>query len=409
MIASGSGNRRLASWIDGFCEYTQILSSPKLFKKWAAISTLACAMEQKIWVRTKGSELYPNLYVILTATPGIGKSTVMKEVELLLRTIPEFYVAPSSVSAASLIDSLFDAKRKIVRPAANPPFVEFNALSVIASEFGVFLPDYDNIFMNTLNKLYDREFFEDRKRGGKLHIKIPKPSLNILGGTTPSYLNSMMPEGAWEQGFASRSIIVYSGESVLGDLFREDTDQKISAGLHDSLVADLRMIADQYGMMAWTPEAQAALTSWYMAGGPPIPDHSKLIHYTSRRTAHLIKLCMIASIDRSNERIINVEDYSRALEWLIEVETYMPDIFRAMTSGGDSRTIEDCWHFIWTTFAKEQKPIPEHRIIHFLQQRVPSHSVLRVLELMEKSNLIEMVAFGDKGRRLFKPTPKALH
>jgi hypothetical protein len=144
-----------------------------------------------------------------------------------------------------------------------------------------------------------------------------------------------------------------------------------------------------------------------MAGQPPVPEHSKLIHYNSRRTAHLIKLCMVASADRSNDLRISLEDYQRAHNWLLEVEAVMVDIFKSMAQGGDSRAIEDTWHFIWAAYSKGKKPISSHIIVRFLAERVPSYNVPRVIETMVSANFIRVVARDVMGNPLYEPTPKS--
>ena len=83
----------------------------------------------------------------------------------------------------------------------------------------------------------------------------------------------------------------------------------------------------------------------------------------------------------------------------------MPDIFKSMTSGGDSSAMEEAWNYVWTLYAKENRAIAEHRIVHFLRERVPAHAVMRVLEVMVKSRMFEVV-LSDKGFQGYKPTSR---
>ncbi|TQE92566.1 MAG: hypothetical protein FKY71_19800 [Spiribacter salinus] len=86
---------------------------------------------------------------------------------------------------------------------------------------------------------------------------------------------------------------------------------------------------------------------------------------------------------------ITEADFERALTWLLEIEVYMPEVFKAMSAGGPGRIIEEAWHYIFTTYSKEQKPVNEHRLMQWLGERVPVHQVMQTIELMEKSKLIE--------------------
>src|SRR6267154_5637892 len=256
-------NRRLANWIQSFIEYSDVLASPDIFRQWAAIGILSGVMERRLWVHTKGSNLYPNLYTILVGPPGVGKSAVLSQVERFLRAVPDIHVAPSSVSAASLVDSLVLSNRKIVRPNDVPSFVQFHYLTAVASELGVFLPVYDPLFMNSLTKFYDGEHYEERRRTGKTtHTKIEHPHLSIIGGTTPSYLNSFLPEGGWDQGFTSRTIFVYSGEQPFNELFGDESQYSELQKIYLDLLHDLKSISGLYGRFEWAPEAVLAISAW---------------------------------------------------------------------------------------------------------------------------------------------------
>src|SRR5690606_1973720 len=102
------------------------------------------------------------------------------------------------------------------------------------------------------------------------------------------------------------------------------------------------------GELKFSEDAANALNNWHMAGGPPAPDHPRLVNYSSRRTAHLIKLCCVASLARADDKVITLDDYQTALDWLIDAEFMMPDIFKALVVNGDMKAIEECWHFAYT-------------------------------------------------------------
>jgi len=96
-------------------EVTANLESPVLFRKWTAIATIAAVLEQKVWITTS-SPMYPNLYTFLVAPPGGGKSRAIDLAHDLLHTLPDPYVAPTSINAASIIDHLLECKRIIIQP-----------------------------------------------------------------------------------------------------------------------------------------------------------------------------------------------------------------------------------------------------------------------------------------------------
>ena len=376
----------MQDWIDQFYEYTDHLTSPRLFRKWAGIAAVAGALERKVWVRTLGSNLYPNLYTVLVGPPGVGKTEVTWRVRTLWQELKEHHVAASSLTAASLIDDLKDASRRIMVPNQVPSVVQFNSLQVCSNELGVLLPAYENEFMNKLTELYDCKAYSERRRTKDLHFEIKEPQLNILAATTPSFLNNVMPEGAWDQGFLSRTLLVYSGETFVKDIFVDE--QKDEEGWR-ALQEGLSRVSKVYGKIGFSDEVKDLIRNWIFGGCEPRPDHPKLTHYLTRRPVHMIKLCMISAMSRGSEMLIEVQDFERALGWLLEVEMFIPDIFKSMAAGGDSKVIEEAWYFCYKIFMKEQKPIVEMRVVQFLQERTPAHNVMRILDVMTRAGILK--------------------
>src|ERR1700733_3200471 len=111
---NGHATRKLESWIDAFVKQTENLHAPRIFRVWTAISTIAATLEQKVWIRTSRPQ-YPNLYTFIIAHPGVGKSRTIAEGRHLVLGLPEFHLAPVSLTFAALIDSLESAKRSVIR------------------------------------------------------------------------------------------------------------------------------------------------------------------------------------------------------------------------------------------------------------------------------------------------------
>jgi hypothetical protein len=330
--------------------------------------------------------IYPNIYVVLVAPPGVGKTEMTWRARDMWKALGDHHIAPSSVTKASLIDALDGAKRHVVRPNENPASILFNSLIIASDELGVLLPGYDSEFMNTLTTLYDCKHYSETRRSREVNINLKNPQLNILAACTPSYLTALMPEGAWDQGFASRVFLIYNGERVVRSLFSvvEENEEK-----EKRLKETLKEIGTFYGKMSFTQEAAEHIDHWHMNDGEPTPDHPKLFHYCTRRTVHALKLSMVASLSESREGVIQKDHVMRAIDWMIEAEHFMPDIFKAGGASSHSQLIEEIWYFIYKAYMKANKtPVNEGRVINYVQQRTPAHNVERVLHVMEKSGII---------------------
>lgn len=392
-------SRSLENWIDAFSVYSEVTGSPARLRRWAGIACVAGALERKVWVHTKGSNLYPNIYMFLVSPPGQGKSMLLNSVRDFWAGLKEHKLAASSVSKASLIDDLHDAHRAIVRAGCIPSTVEFHSLKVLVSELGVFLPEFANDFMNTLTDLYDGYPYVERKRTKNLQIHIDKPQLNLLAGTTPSYLANLLPDGAWDQGFLSRTILIYDAERILTSMFAVTKEDAV---LKKHLQNDLAHIGRIYGEMTFTQEAAEFIDAWYLGGQAPAPTHPKLQHYLTRRPAHILKLSQVACIARTDTLVVELQDVQLAMNWLFEAESVIPDIFKSMASGGDGKIMEECWHFLFQWKAKFQKGTPKSVVLRFLSQKVPSHNVERVLKLMEDTGMVRCAAVKGEGE-LYEP------
>lgn len=378
-------NRELPSWIDGFIQLTEHLQSPTLFRKWSAISAVAAAMERKVWIRSQGENLYPNLYVLLVGPPGAGKTRALAACEETFAECGTHNIAKASLTKASLMDELAEASR-VVDTLPKPNDI-YNSMYITSKEFGALLPSYDSDLLNALTYVYDCRKYDEKRRGNKEALVIERPQINLIGCTTPGYLVGTMPLGAWEQGFLARTLIIYQDSADIAPLHLLDETTNKDKDLAEALGRDMKKVAARVGRMAFTRSAAEAIYAWNESRSDP-PTHPRLQHYVTRRTLHLLKLCMVATVDRGSETI-DLSDYQRALNWLVEAEGFMPEVFAAMQSGGDAVVINEAWHFIVTYNVKTGGGCPPHMLIIFLQNRLPASSVDRVVKLMKDSKLIE--------------------
>lgn len=311
------------------------------------------------------------------------------------------HVAPNSTTKAALLDYIAESERKIVINNGKD-MLEYHSLSIASSEFGVLVPSHDTEFLSTLIDIYDNppDFRENRRHSKS--VNIIKPQLNILAGTQPGYLASLLPEEAWSMGFMSRVIMVYSATGPMVELFEfPEGEHPLKAGLLKALIA----MSVHIGPMQFGPGAKESVINWQKSGQKPVPEHSKLAHYNGRRMLNMLKLAIISAFSRTNTMLIEQLDVTRAMDWLFAVEDVMPDVFREMVQRSDTQVIQELHFFLWKIWIADKKPIHESRLINFLRQRVPAHAVLRVLEICEKSNIITKMA----GTNMYIPRPQQDH
>lgn len=391
---------------DTFLPLTRGIRTPPAFCLWGAISLVAGAVERRVWVRNSYGNIYPNMYIVLVAPPGVGKFVIETVKDLWSATnelgtkVPAFSVASDSVSYASLVDELAEAKKS--RVTSDGVFT-YNSLLVAAEEFQVLLPSFIPELIGKFNSLYNNKssYRETRRTGNVREVIIDRPTLNMLCGAQPSYFSSTFPEEAWSTGFARRIIMVYATDTPRLSLFH---DFEIAETETQKVLKWLSRASECYGLLRWEPAAAKKIDDWFMSGEAPAPTHSKLEHYSRSRAVFIHKLAMISSLSRDlRDMVIREGDIARAMDWLFEAERSMPDVFRAMVGKSDIQVIEELHlHLSAEWVRNKQKPIGTDYIMRFLISRVPSDKAKNILWAAEQSNVIMRYA----GTETYRPVAK---
>lgn len=380
----------MADFVETFLDWTEYAPSPRIFRQWAAIACVAGALERRVWIKAIQRPTYPNLYTLLVASPGIGKS-VIDDAEFLWKKVKKFKIAPDSVTSASMIDSLKEAKRTVKANGSSHP-MEYHSLLVPAEEFSFLVPSYEPEILARLIKIFNNPTtVRIRRKYLDEEIHIVRPQLNILAGAQPGFLASMLPEQAWKMGFTQRLLLIYSGKGVKVPLFRTLPER---SSQEQELTRKIFALSELYGEFDWDPAARLSIEQWDMADGPPRPHHPRLSDYLNRRTQYLMKLMMISCASREETLCINSFDFERALFWLLNAEVVMPDVFREMAMKSDKHLLQELQSYtmgIWLRRGK--KPLHAEVMLKWLEERMPREKVMQTFTLARHMSLI--IKIGD--------------
>lgn len=337
--------------------------------------------EQKVFFQPNeiADPFYPNIYVFLVGLPGAGKSRAIRTAAKFLSTIEELHIAPTSMTSASMIDCMVEAKRMVMNLPHDA--MEFNSMFAIPDEMSAFMSKYDEELVGTMTTFWDCVPYSQARRGRPEKPKIKSPQLSLLMGCTPANLIKTLPEFAWDQGFMARVIMVYSNEKIIGNMFDPPAVKQSEEMLHD-----LKCISSLIGKFGWEEAFSNAVNNWRHLGLPPVPKHPKLVHYNARRVSNLLKLSMVANIDRTDSLRLTVQDFNRAMGWLLEAEVFMTEVFESTPGGADSKALDEILHFINRFGAKGAN---EHQINRFAKERMSLHAVLKTIEVLEKTGSIK--------------------
>lgn len=330
---------------------------------------------------------------MLIGPPGVGKSITIEAAAGLARNLEGIHVGPISLTGASLIDAMAGAKRTIPVFFPERETLEFNSLFIVPDDLQALLHEYNSELVGNLTIFYNTTPYSQTRRVSKLDIEITSPQLSILAGTTPSHLLKLLPAGAWEEGFMSRVIMVYSSVSKLGD----DIFASVANKDTDDLEHDLDQIFSLHGQMAISDGFREKINQWRRDGHPPKPNHPKLIDYCTRREAQALKLSMISCADRGDNLRLEEQDLDRALTWLIAAEKTMPSVFDVAISP-DAKVMQDIIH------ALGKGEVLEKTLMRTISNRVSTHMVTKMQKLLVDTGMIRAVRVDGGGNVFFKVT-----
>lgn len=323
------------------------------------------------------SPIYPNLYIALVGKPGVGKTRVIMKARGLLEQLEKFFIAPTSMTSASLVDALAEAH--CIIPKYPGPALDFHSMAVMSDDWSALLVGLDNEgLIGSLTQFYDCHSYLHTRRVGAIRIQLDHPQLNLLSGTTPTDLVRFMPELAWGQGFASRVIFVHSTERVVCDDFAE--------GIRDlptDMIDDLRHIAALDGCFTISEGFKKAVNDWRAGDERPKPSHPKLEHYNNRRRVHLYKLAMVHSVAHGDNLTLTADDYRGALFWLREAELNMDAIF------GAAGTVDSQLQDEFIAWLAGHGPATQSQVIRQATRMFPGHAVLKVIDLLALAGRIK--------------------
>jgi hypothetical protein len=118
-----------------------------------------------------------------------------------------------------------------------------------------------------------------------------------------------------------------------------------------------------------------------------------------------MKLCMVASADRDNSLTLTVGDFNRAIGWLLEAEDAMPTIFESGSLSEDSKIMDEIAFFVKAQCEKfPERGVGEGLIIRFASTKTNAQYVLRILDIMERSGQLQVLAHDQRtGMRTYTP------
>ena len=350
-------------------------------------------------METAAGTIFPNLFIMLVARPGIGKSLVLSPVKDLWEACPLLTVGSQTLTYASLIDEI---KTSYKERTLGGRTYKSSAILLGASEFGSLTPSYDQSLLTRLADIYDgRPDFSSSTRGDGI-IKLINPLVHMLVGITPKFLGSVIPDTAWQQGFMARMHIIFSDEETSftkEQLFSPKQLIEEKEKMQREIIKKIIALCHFHGQFSWDNEAAEAIYEWNVTGRKPVPGHPKLETYCTRRFVHTCKLSMIIAA-ASQRHNISLNDFTCARMFLLESEETLAETFSAMSQSSDSDQIDQIYHWLILQAANNPIGVTIPAFHNYLASVVGIHMLERMYNHLEISHVIHVannhVTPGDR-------------
>ncbi len=288
-------------WLGEYLKFSSNLQACSRFRFFTACCVLGAVVNNRIWLQ-RGDEgllpkLFPNPWVMLLGPPGFGNKTqtINMGVNCLSQACPGVKLLSDKLTPESLVKALSEPveERDIIKigPRDATGLIKAPELSVI---FGK--QQYNTGMVSLITDLYDyrEEWTSETIMRGKNVLR--HICISILGGSTPDWLQSMLPQDAFTGGFMSRFILVEIPLTYL-NLKGWPTIPPDTGGW-DSLVDGLRRIERLQGEMQWTKGSKEAYIHTYEALRPT--GDRQRDAYCVREVEQILKIAMTLELSQNS-------------------------------------------------------------------------------------------------------------
>ena len=385
--------RKFKSWLQGLRAYSEDTESPRQFWEWAGLSTIASALQRKVWLPFGLETIYPNLYIMLTGPPASRKGAPVAFSKKILTELG-LTVAVDSSSKRAFTMELAEAGKKEVYVDPETGLTNHQcAISVISKELSSLLAVNPKEMIEVLTDLYDCHEVWDYKTRGQDEDRLFNVCVNCLLASTPSWVAGNLPEEAIGGGYTSRHAIIY-GDKVYKRVtlqLRTERQERI----YRDLVSDLSHISRLVGEFTFEgglgDKAYQRLDHWYQRIDKKLRDtvDERLLPFIGRMHSMVLKVAMCLTVDTQDELVFTapiIEDAIERLEWVLSTASEAFGGHGRNQTGADTKRVIDHVKLCKTTTFRE--------LLRINFRHLNKTGLREVLETIEAMGVIE---WGDRG------------
>lgn len=357
-------------------KYNEELVSPNNYIQWGWLSLISSCLQRRVWLSASHKPCYANMYVILVGKPGIGKGLVLGSVSDCLKywkrenikidktgkteseaqleqvnfdrdtveakaaaehglskkqPVAEtllFPMAPDATTYEALVAAVSRSYRRVnyKKPDGNPGIYGHSSMSFVLPELSSLMRKKTEDTINYLLGVYDspEDYEYDTRTRGRERVK--RGCINILAGTTPSFVQSTFESKLIDEGWTSRVFYIFAHRNRHHQFcFKPLTQEQKDA--QQVIVDHVKRLSTIYGEVRISKETLIFLEAWWNNDNDNThlrPNKStKMEPYYARKNLHIMKVAMALHFGESLEMEIPLSVFERAIKILDEEERTM--------------------------------------------------------------------------------------
>jgi len=383
-------------WLGEYIKFSDGLEACPRFRFYSACCVLGAVINNKVWIQ-RGDEdllpkLFPNPWILLLAPPGRGHktSTINMAVNCLTGASEEVRILADKITPEGIVNALSIPQhpKEIIRIGPR------DATGLIkAPEVSVFFgkQQYNVGLVSLITDLYDyRETWssETISRGKNV---LKNNCISILGGSTPNWLQQMLPQDAFTGGFMSRFIIVEMPPAWR----KRDPDPKKPEDLvWKQIIKGLSKFKELRGKVEWAAGTKKYYDEYYVSFKPT--GDPQLDAYKEREVEQVLKLGMLLALNEGEFKV-SVEDISRARDLLRSLEDEINPRIERLTTHPRMHITQEIQDLL-RLHGELEEGVLLKKVYRFLS--MGEQQFWEALRVLVKSGVIE--TRGKPGEYLFK-------
>jgi len=380
--------RKCDNWLKSFLKWTMPVSeAPESLLTWTGLFCISAVLKDKVRFSreyTKQYDILPHTYTMFVGPPGVvKKSTSAGYAQKLLVAMNEQLLGvdsayinfgPTSGSHVGIQDKMSNAVD--------------GSMTIISGEFGNIVSTMPIETYDLFTKLHDTDAtalrLEHTTRAHKNEV-IANPNLNLLGCTTPSWMqeNTGYMLGG---GFAARTVFLFENRARDYHLFYKNIGPSVKEldKMQQDLVEDLVRIGHIKGEFVPETEALAKrMDDWYKEYMKN-PVEKGVETFKARKHIHTVRTAMVLSLCERDDLVVTGAHFNKALKLLAYVEKKLSHGLSSVSSRNPySAMMYDILEYI-----EQNDPVKLAEVVAYFIPDAPLQEINNAFEALQVSGQI---------------------